>query len=151
MEKIELKPTDFGFDDSGMYFDYRLHATEAISGTVYESVPVDALVEALRTLIHDISGLISESCGVDGLHLNGDVAPWESLLEGGEFECWLGGLSVAESALSAWEHPMTCGRCGNPTDQFVKVNQAQNIGSITLVGLSTYLCLKCAEDSHEGD
>lgn len=33
--------------------------------------------------------LINESQEVYGLHLNGDPAPWEELLEGGRFEDWL--------------------------------------------------------------
>jgi hypothetical protein len=36
-----------------------------------------------------LAQLIEDSEGVAGLHHNGDVAPWESLLEGGEYEAWL--------------------------------------------------------------
>lgn len=41
---------------------------------------------ALAGLVADIDGLVSESDGVAGLHLNGDVAPWGELLPGGRFE-----------------------------------------------------------------
>lgn len=41
-----------------------------------------------------VSGLMSDSHGVSGLHLNGDVAPWASLLAGGEFEDWLKDFSA---------------------------------------------------------
>ena len=37
-------------------------------------------------LLTDIHGLIDESSGVYGLHLNGDPSPWDELLPGGRFE-----------------------------------------------------------------
>jgi hypothetical protein len=43
----------------------------------------------LRAGISAVDGLIRESYGVDGLHLNGDVAPWSDLLQGGKYEEWL--------------------------------------------------------------
>lgn len=36
-----------------------------------------------------VGQLIDESRGVDGLHLNGDIATWEELRTGGRFEEWL--------------------------------------------------------------
>lgn len=42
-----------------------------------------------------VQGLIDETNGVTGLHLNGDDAPWEELLEGGRYEEWLLPFSVA--------------------------------------------------------
>ena len=63
------------------------------------------LLEALSELVDEINLLASESCGVAGLHLNGDVATWEEILPGGRFE-WLGGLERAESAIAkATEEP----------------------------------------------
>lgn len=50
--------------------------------------------------IQAVSDLISESTGVSGLHLNGDVAPWDSLEEGGYFEAWLIDFSKAEALIS---------------------------------------------------
>lgn len=59
----------------------------------------DALVEALAAqqpagrvhdlaalLVDELDGLVGESDGVSGLHLNGDVATWDELLPGGRFE-----------------------------------------------------------------
>lgn len=43
----------------------------------------------LRKGIHAVAELIESSHGVTGLHLNGDVAPWDELLTGGRFEAWL--------------------------------------------------------------
>ena len=57
------------------------------------------LLEALIELVGEIDLLASESCGVAGLHLNGDVATWEEILPGGRFE-WLGSLERAESAIA---------------------------------------------------
>lgn len=44
------------------------------------------LLSALRGLYDDITRLMSESEGVAGLHLNGNVAPWGELDKGGRFE-----------------------------------------------------------------
>ena len=57
------------------------------------------LVNALGELVGEIKQLADESCGVAGLHLNGDVAAWEEILPGGRFE-WLGSLERAESAIA---------------------------------------------------
>jgi hypothetical protein len=46
-------------------------------------------ISNLEDMCYQVAGLISDSYGIDGLHLNGDVAPWESLLPGGYFEQWL--------------------------------------------------------------
>jgi chromosome segregation ATPase len=45
--------------------------------------------ERLRAGIKAVEGLINDSQGVYGLHLNGDCAPWDSLRTGGQFEDWL--------------------------------------------------------------
>lgn len=44
------------------------------------------LLTALSGLVEDIQGLMTESEGVAGMHLNGDVAPWEELEAGSRFE-----------------------------------------------------------------
>lgn len=48
----------------------------------------ERLEGALRDLLGDVDGLINETQGVDGLHLNGDMAPWSELLDEGQFP-WL--------------------------------------------------------------
>jgi hypothetical protein len=50
------------------------------------------LEDAAGQLVADLDALISDSKGVAGLHLNGDVAPWDDLCEGGRFESWLSSL-----------------------------------------------------------
>lgn len=40
----------------------------------------------LRAVVSEVEDLIGESCGVYGLHLNGDAAPWSELVAGGRFE-----------------------------------------------------------------
>jgi len=47
------------------------------------------LREALGKLLNDIDGLIAESYGVSGLHLNGNDASWDELIDGGCYEGWL--------------------------------------------------------------
>lgn len=44
------------------------------------------LLSALANLLDEVQDLIGESYGVAGLHLNGDVAPWSEIEEGGRFE-----------------------------------------------------------------
>lgn len=39
--------------------------------------------------INAAANLMDNSAGVEGLHLNGDVAPWSDLRTGGRFEGWL--------------------------------------------------------------
>jgi len=46
-----------------------------------------------KRLINCFTTLMGHSTGVAGLHLNGDVAPWSELTEGGRFEEWLLPLS----------------------------------------------------------
>ena len=36
--------------------------------------------------LQELSDLISESSGVYGLHLNGDLSPWDEIEQGGRFE-----------------------------------------------------------------
>ena len=57
------------------------------------------LVEGLTALVNDVRGLVSESNGVYGLHLNGDVSPWPELLPDGEFER-LGSLMQAKTLIA---------------------------------------------------
>lgn len=44
------------------------------------------LLAQLKGLLSDVEGLMGESGGVYGMHLNGDVSPWGELEEGGRFE-----------------------------------------------------------------
>ena len=50
---------------------------------------LDAELEKMQKGLDAVQDLINNSYGVAGLHLNGDVAPWDELLEGGRFEDWL--------------------------------------------------------------
>lgn len=59
---------------------------------------MEAALLAADALARSIEGLIDESQGVYGLHLNGDVAPWSDLTEGGRYEEWLNALSAYREA-----------------------------------------------------
>lgn len=52
-------------------------------------------IEHLTQVVEEMNHLMNDSEGVAGLHQNGDIAPWASLLRGGEFEEWLSYLSDA--------------------------------------------------------
>ena len=56
-----------------------------------------ARVQELEEAVDAVRNLISNSEGVAGLHLNGDVAPWDELMEGGEYEAWLGALDAVSA------------------------------------------------------
>ena len=49
----------------------------------------EAQKDKLSKGLFAVESLMNESCGVYGLHLNGDVAPWDELRTGGLFEDWL--------------------------------------------------------------
>lgn len=51
--------------------------------------------EIYRAGLDAVRQLIYESQGVTGLHFNGDLAPWDELMPGGEFEHWLSDYSEA--------------------------------------------------------
>tara|TARA_R110000851_G_scaffold88070_1_gene192173 strand:- start:2283 stop:2477 length:195 start_codon:yes stop_codon:yes gene_type:complete len=57
---------------------------------------LEAENKILKDAINDFLELIDNSDGVAGLHLNGEVAEWSTLLEGGNFEEWLINLSRAK-------------------------------------------------------
>ena len=52
-------------------------------------------------MVTSLESLIDNSHGVAGLHLNGDVAPWGELTQGGRFEEWLTALDNARTQLDA--------------------------------------------------
>lgn len=54
-------------------------------------------ITKLRKGIEAVRSLIDESEGVAGLHLNGDIASWDELEQGGRFEQWLSDFNEAES------------------------------------------------------
>lgn len=52
-------------------------------------IPLSDVFTKLVLGINAVADLIDNSSGVDGLHLNGDIAPWNELRTGGRFEEWL--------------------------------------------------------------
>lgn len=58
------------------------------------------IVERLEKLTEAINDLIGNSFGVDGLHMNGDIAEWDEITVGGRSEGWLLPLDDAERTLS---------------------------------------------------
>lgn len=61
-------------------------APELLTEVIRLRAELEALMGASADLVADVDGLIGESAGVAGLHLNGDVAEWDALLPGGRFE-----------------------------------------------------------------
>ena len=52
-------------------------------------LPLSEVIAKLVLGINAAANLMDNSSGVDGLHLNGDIAPWCELRAGGRFEEWL--------------------------------------------------------------
>jgi adenylate cyclase len=60
-----------------------------IKNILADKEKAEAKRDRLQAMVDQMWALICESKGVDGLHLNGDTAPWETLMAGGYFEDWL--------------------------------------------------------------
>lgn len=52
-------------------------------------------IEKLKSALNAVVDLVDNSTGVAGLHQNGEVAEWSSILAGGHFEEWLIDFSEA--------------------------------------------------------
>lgn len=74
-----------------------------LAAPVVVSVINHELYESLKALVTNINDLVNASRGVDGLHLNGDVAEWDSLLPGGDYQEWLFSIKRAEEIVSIAE------------------------------------------------
>lgn len=70
----------------------------AIDGVLSELEHLQKENEKLKAAVNAVVDLIDSSTGVSGLHQNGDVADWDSILAGGHFEEWLIDLSEAINA-----------------------------------------------------
>lgn len=79
-------------DDAAKFWNQRVEDPELAA--------LRAHVARLEAGIHAVRELIEESIGVYGLHGNGDVAPWDDLLRGGQFEDCLHGFSDAQAAIA---------------------------------------------------
>lgn len=93
LDSVELH----GIDSGRGVFDSVAVPKETIRNLLAER---DQLLQALSGLVDDVEGLISESYGVTGLHLNGDVADWEELLPSGAYER-LTHLDIAKEAIAS--------------------------------------------------
>ncbi|WP_114154706.1 hypothetical protein [Chromobacterium haemolyticum] len=66
--------------------ELQVHLANANAALASMAEQRNLLLAALSGLVEDIQGLMTESEGVAGLHLNGDVAPWQELEAGSRFE-----------------------------------------------------------------
>lgn len=62
----------------------------------------EVLLKAATDALDCFDTLVGESKGVAGLHLNGDLAPWSDLIEGGKLEMWTHGIADLREALAAF-------------------------------------------------
>lgn len=80
----ELVATALALAEAGLAKDRLLSDEAALARELKQQR--DELLSVLEGLTGDIQGLIDESTGVAGLHLNGDIATWGELEAGGAFE-----------------------------------------------------------------
>lgn len=74
---------------------YAAHCADPLAAA--EGDLLGEALAALKELVNDLTGLISESDGVAGLHKNGDLATWDELTNGGRFEEWIASLETARA------------------------------------------------------
>ena len=67
---------------------YSLH-NQRCAAMLREGAAAIERAAELEKALKAVVALIDESKGVTGLHLNGDIAPWDELRTGGRFEEWL--------------------------------------------------------------
>lgn len=80
--EMAIQAADAGrSDEAGMLTWASLVLGERVNEDASDRVP-----DSSSSLSKEIWDLISESDGVYGLHKNGDLAPWDELLPGGEYE-----------------------------------------------------------------
>jgi hypothetical protein len=60
------------------------------------------VISACNAGLTAVELLIEQSAGVDGLHLNGDMAPWDELRRDGRYCEWLNDYDAARDAIAAW-------------------------------------------------
>jgi hypothetical protein len=75
------------------------------AGELVHVSEVERLIIAAKSLVSDIEDLARDSEGVAGLHLNGDVTTWSSLMAGGAYQDWLNSVSILSETLAAFGGP----------------------------------------------
>lgn len=78
-----------GFADFNQYNKYIKDLRDSYLSMKAERDKLKAIVEADTRALDAADSLMNESTGVYGLHLNGDLAPWNDLRTGGFMEEWL--------------------------------------------------------------
>lgn len=91
--KALIKRLREGVADTG----HLIKSAASVNATMYEAA--DALEQQAKQIeelaaalaekdeaLREVQGLIEESAGVYGLHLNGDLSPWDELTRGGLYE-----------------------------------------------------------------
>ena len=81
--------------------DQRKHMHGRLSEAAARIEALEAALLAADELARAVDDLMAQSTGVAGLHMNGDLAPWEELVEGGRFEEWLLPLTAYRQASDA--------------------------------------------------
>lgn len=64
-----------------------------------------ALAKAAIAALRDIDDIVANSEGVSGLHLNGDMAPWSEIMDGGAYGAWLQSVERLREAIRALTPP----------------------------------------------
>jgi hypothetical protein len=103
-----------GWTGPWRFVSEHLHGTAPVKKPIHvgENVPeeIDKIIVELHrdiglllSAIGEVRALINESKGVDGLHLNGDVALWSELEDNGKYCEWLWTFNKAEKLRQKYE------------------------------------------------
>jgi hypothetical protein len=98
------------------------------------------LIAAATKLADDVHDLIAESTGVSGLHQNGQIAEWDTLMKGGQFEEWLGSLDDLDSVLA---------ECLEQKNAVVSKAEASTVNERLLSAAEKYFTGYCQDEASE--
>lgn len=79
--------------------NYCVSLSKTINEQAAENESLRRDVEVYKDGLLAVVNLIESSLGVYGLHLNGELAPWDTLRTGGGYEDWLQSLDAAVDAI----------------------------------------------------
>lgn len=69
--------------------EFQAHARTDLPDALARIAELEEELTKLRAKDEQVCGLIAESRGIEGLHLNGDIATWEELMYSFDFHTWL--------------------------------------------------------------
>lgn len=96
--KADIEAMHKRFVDMNAHYGGQVDEIERLENEVRSHIKANGKLVSqcakINAVVDDLQGLIAESTGVFGLHLNGDVASWDWLMDNE----WLGSLAALEES-----------------------------------------------------